>query len=87
MQYMQGMAHAEFPDYVSDVARNLILRLCRWTMLIFFIFIPWSALGAFVRVKAHIMDDVDDSNTDFHTPMQLCYHIGLVISTDIIKAM
>ena len=40
MQYMQGMAHAEFPDYVSDVARNLILRLCRWTMLIFFIFIP-----------------------------------------------
>ena len=35
MQYMQGMAHAEFPDYVSDAARNLILRLCRWTMLIF----------------------------------------------------
>ena len=42
MQYMQGMAHAEFPDYVSDAARNLILRLCRWTMLIFFISIPWS---------------------------------------------
>ena len=35
MQYMQGMAHAEFPDYVSDAARNLILRLCRWMMLIF----------------------------------------------------
>ena len=55
--------------------------------LVFFVIISWSALGAFVRVKAHIMDDVDDSNTDFHTPMQLCYHIGLVISTDIIKAM
>lgn len=26
---MKGMAHAEFPDYVSDAARNLILRLCR----------------------------------------------------------
>ena len=34
MQYMQGMAHAEFPDYVSDAARNLILRLCRWTIKI-----------------------------------------------------
>ena len=86
MQYMQGMAHAEFPDYVSDAARNLILRLCRWTMLIFYIY-SLVSLGAFVRVRAHIMDDVDDSNTDFHTPMQLCYHIGLVIFTDIIKGM
>ena len=23
--------------------------------IVFFIFIPWSALGAFVRVKAHVM--------------------------------
>ena len=40
MQYMQGMAHAEFPDYVSDAARNLILRLCRWKMLIFSYLFP-----------------------------------------------
>ena len=84
MQYMQGMAHAEFPDYVSDAARNLILRLCRWTMLMFYIFLPWSAFGAFVRVGAHIIDDQD---TDFHTPIQLCCHIGLVISTKIVKDM
>lgn len=27
--YFQGMDHAEFPDYVSDIAKNLILTLCR----------------------------------------------------------
>ena len=26
---LQGMDHAEFPDYVSDIAKNLILALCR----------------------------------------------------------
>ena len=24
------MDHAEFPDYVSDIAKNIILALCRW---------------------------------------------------------
>ena len=50
MQYMQGMAHAEFPDYVSDVARNLILRLCRWTMLIFLYLFPYW-IGDFHRYR------------------------------------
>jgi len=26
---LQGIDHAEFPDYVSDIAKNLILNLCR----------------------------------------------------------
>ena len=26
---LQGMDHAEFPDYVSDIAKNLIFALCR----------------------------------------------------------